>query len=166
MGHMYEDKPEAQDRTLHRFPKESTVYVFEDFDCMSDVFMDRKLKEKEKEKEDTDKKADKEKSSLLEEMLMIKQMESMHRMHREKKKRKKRLEKKRKAKEASENKNKEGKTEEKQEKKEDDKPEIESSDSDDGLGMQQMFDPTMDDNYGFGYEGYGGKTRLWQFLLW
>src|SRR6478609_888646 len=25
--------------------------------------------------------------------------------------------------------------------------------------MQQMFDPTMDDNYGFGYEGYGGKTH-------
>jgi hypothetical protein len=39
--------------TKHLYTNDQVVYVFEDFDCMSDIFMDRDIKEQEKKDDDT-----------------------------------------------------------------------------------------------------------------
>ena len=91
---------ETREDVTYRFNKENTVYVFEDFDCMSDVFMDRKLKDaEEKQKEDQakeEKENDAKKSSLLEDMLMYKRMEMMEKREERLKRKKRKLAKKKK----------------------------------------------------------------------
>jgi hypothetical protein len=148
---------------LYRLPKDNTVYVFEDFDCMSEVFMDRKIKEiQEKEKQDIN--ADKEKSLLLDEILMLKKIEHAQKIQKEKRRRKK-IEQKRRAKEKTE-KTEKKKSDDKNDKdnknskNEDEKNEAESeSDFEDTL--KNVYDPSFDDNYyyGYNYGDYSGKWR-------
>lgn len=72
-GTMRDDKRED---LTHQTRRENTVYVFEDFDCMSEVFMDRTLKKKEQDEERESEKTVAA-SSVLENMLLLKRMEMM-----------------------------------------------------------------------------------------
>ena len=61
---------DEQNNTI-RFPKDSTIYVFEDFDCMSKVFMDRKLQDEEdKEKEEKEKRHEEQQQIMFNMMAM------------------------------------------------------------------------------------------------
>ena len=71
----------------HRFTKDTTVYVFEDFDCMSDIFLDRKLKDAQRE-QDGDTKHQQEEFDR--DMLKLKQLETIERLKLKSKKKKKR----------------------------------------------------------------------------
>jgi len=76
------------------FAKDGTVYVFEDFDCMSEVFMDRKAKSERDAETQSTKKQKQLQPSLLEEMLMYKRMELLASREKEKEKRRSRKAKK------------------------------------------------------------------------
>jgi hypothetical protein len=93
-GFLQDDKNDI----LHRFAKESTIYVFEDFDCMSDIFLDRTIKDAEKkgEKEkDHDLQSRPEKQKKHERYMMRKLAFHEHsRIKRERKKKKEKMEKK------------------------------------------------------------------------
>jgi len=143
-GIMYD---ETREDLSYRFTKENTVYVFEDFDCMSDVFMDRKLKDaKEQEKEDASKeeKASVKKSNtLLEDMLMFKRMEMMEKREEKLKRKKKKLAKKKKQ------------TDKDGDKDENKKSDSDSSDSDIGMKRSGGGDTELLDEE-FEYAGLGG----------
>jgi hypothetical protein len=96
---------------------------------MSEIFMDRKLKEKQ-DKEQDEKQTEKKKVNLLEEMLILKQMENARRM-RKIEKRRIRLEKQRKMTKQDEDKKKS-------------KAAVDSSESD---AHMDIFDPAGDDGY-------------------
>lgn len=79
-GNFREDK---DDGDVHRFTKDNTIYVFEDFDCMSSVFMDRNLK-KEHDKEQIEE-AQKE-AEFHKEMLMLSKLEKIEKLKNSRKK--------------------------------------------------------------------------------
>jgi len=92
-------REEAEDGDVHRFTKDNTIYVFEDFDCMSSVFMDRNLK-KERDKEDTVE-AQKE-AQFHKEMLMLTKLEKIEKLKTSRKKLDKKKNKKKKKKSGEE----------------------------------------------------------------
>lgn len=70
-GNFNEDKENGD---VVRFTKDNTIYVFEDFDCMSEVFMDRKVKEKDDQKQEQENEKDKE---FQREMIKLRALEKI-----------------------------------------------------------------------------------------
>jgi len=144
-GFMNDDKRE---NLSYKFPRNKTVYVFEDFDCMSDIFLDRKLKDEEEKTKDTERK-DGLAQNIVQNMLMYRRMEM--------------LQQKRMIERASKRKNKK-KTKDVIKNKDDANQDGDDENGrhvdDDDTDVAENFDPFDDDGY-FGYMGPPSGGAKW-----